>query len=112
MLEIDAEAAHGELKPQPMDFAFPPRDYQRPAVQTVEVHLAPSWMMDLGAISVEPVDSANEGYGWYEWFDQTPIFKESCCAGSADPTIRRDQDLTRTKGNGISRVFPGNLWQA
>ena len=52
MLEIHAEAAHGELKPQPMDFAFRPRDYQRQAVQTVEVHLALSRMMDLGAISI------------------------------------------------------------
>jgi type I restriction enzyme R subunit len=40
MLEIDAEAAHAELKSQPIEFAFPLRDYQRRAIQSVEARLA------------------------------------------------------------------------
>lgn len=40
MLEIDAEAAHAELKMQPIDFAFPLRPYQKRAIEIVEARLA------------------------------------------------------------------------
>ena len=69
-------------------------------------------MMDLGAISIGRSTARTKDMAGTNGFDQTPIRKESCCAGLADPTIGQDQDLTRTNGNGISRVFPGNLWPA
>jgi type I restriction enzyme R subunit len=40
MLEVDAEAAHAVLKSEAIEFAFPLRDYQRRAIQTVEARLA------------------------------------------------------------------------
>lgn len=39
MLEIDAEAAHADLKARPMDFAFPLRPYQKRAIEEVEKRL-------------------------------------------------------------------------
>ena len=40
MLEIDAEAAHADLKTRPFDFGFPLRPYQKRAIETVEAKLA------------------------------------------------------------------------
>jgi hypothetical protein len=68
--------------------------------------------MDLGAISIGRPTARSKDMAGTNGFDQTSIRKESCCAGSADLTIGRDQDLTRRKGNGVSRVFTGNLWAA
>jgi type I restriction enzyme, R subunit len=39
MMEIDTEAAHAELKTQPIEFAFPLRPYQKRAIQAVEAAL-------------------------------------------------------------------------
>lgn len=39
MMEIDAEAAHAELKMQPIEFGFPLRPYQKRAIQAVEAEL-------------------------------------------------------------------------
>jgi type I restriction enzyme, R subunit len=40
LLKIDAEAAHAQLKTEPVDFAFPLRPYQRDAIFGVESQLA------------------------------------------------------------------------
>ena len=53
-----------------------------------------------------------QGIGRYEGFDQTPIHKESCCAAWPRQPLGGTKILTRTNGNGISRVSPGNLWPA
>lgn len=40
MLEVDVDAAQAELKAQPIEFAFPLRDYQRQAIEAIEAELA------------------------------------------------------------------------
>ena len=60
-----------------------------------------------------PVDSADKGYGWVRMdLTRHRSAKKVVVPDRLTQLFGRDQDLTRTNGNGISRVFPGNLWPA